>query len=98
MEELWDLIRAIPPGKVATYGGLGATLKHPASGFIVGRWMARCPNGVPWWRVVAKTGSLPIAKLDIYAELDQRRQLESEGVGFVGDKVDLDAHLWDLSL
>jgi alkylated DNA nucleotide flippase Atl1 len=56
--------------------------------------MAQCPDGVPWWRVVAKTGALPIAKRDPYAEMDQRRLLEREGVRFVDDLIDMDTHAW----
>jgi methylated-DNA-protein-cysteine methyltransferase-like protein len=92
--ELWDLVRAIPRGKVATYGSLGAAMKNPVSGFLVGRWMAQCPPDVPWWRVVAKSGALPIAKRDPHAEFHQRDLLEREAVGFRDDAVDMDAHLW----
>jgi methylated-DNA-protein-cysteine methyltransferase-like protein len=95
MEELWELIRSIPRGHVATYGSLGAALRNPASGFMVGRWMAQCPDGIPWWRVVAKTGALPIAKRDPYAEVDQRRLLEHEGVRFLEDRVEMDGQVWE---
>lgn len=97
LDELWDLVRSIPRGRVGSYGTVGAALKNPASGYLVGRWMAQCPEGVPWWRVVAKTGALPIEKLDPYLEMDQRRLLESEGVIFVDDRVDYSAHAWDPS-
>ncbi len=95
LDELWDLVRAIPRGRVCTYGMLGASLKHRASGFIVGRWMAQCPDGVPWWRVVAKSGSLPIAKVSPVHEFDQRRLLEKEGVRFVDDQIDMKTHYWE---
>jgi|SRR5579862_3917505 len=94
LDELWDIVRSIPSGKVSSYGAVGAALTNPASGFMVGRWMAQCPEGVPWWRVVAKSGTLPIEKLDPYLEMDQRRLLEAEGVRFVDDRVEVAAHLW----
>ena len=94
LDELWNLVRSIPAGKVASYGAVGAALKNPASGFMVGRWMAQCPEGVPWWRVVAKTGSLPIEKVNPYLEMDQRRLLEREGVSFIDDTVDMSSHSW----
>jgi methylated-DNA-protein-cysteine methyltransferase related protein len=95
LDELWGIVKSIPRGKVSTYGAVGAALKNPASGFMVGRWMAQCSEGVPWWRVVAKAGSFPIEKLDPYLELDQRRLLQKEGVGFVDDLVDMERHFWD---
>lgn len=94
LEELWDLVRSIPSGKVSSYGDLGAALKHPASGFMVGRWMSQCPAGLPWWRVVSKGGSFPIAKRDPYLELDQRELLEREGVVLVDGQVDMAAHAY----
>ena len=64
MDELWELIRKIPRGRVAAYGAIGRALERPISGYLVGRAMARCPDDVPWWRVVAKDGKLPIDKRD----------------------------------
>ena len=45
LDELWDLVRSIPRGKVSTYGMIGAAMRNPTSGFQVGRWMAQCPEG-----------------------------------------------------
>jgi methylated-DNA-protein-cysteine methyltransferase-like protein len=89
MEELWEVVHAIPPGRVASYGDVGQALSSPASGFQVGRWMARCPQGVPWWRVVSKSGRFPIGKRDPHLELEQRELLEREGVEVDGDTVDM---------
>ena len=95
LEALWQLIRQIPPGKCATYGDLGAVLPFPTTGRIVGRWLANCPDDVPWWRVVNKKGGLPIEKVNPYAAIDQKRQLEKEGVRFKGELVDLKQCLWE---
>jgi methylated-DNA-protein-cysteine methyltransferase-like protein len=93
-DDLWDLVRQIPSGKVATYGDLGRALEHPTTGRMVGRWMANCPDDIPWWRVVNKRGALPIEKRNPYAAIDQRKRLEEEGVEFKGDFVDLREFLW----
>ena len=95
LEELWELVRRIPPGCCAAYGSLGRALRNPASGFMVGRWMAQAPPDVPWWRVVAKNGRLPIHKRDPDLAHEQRRRLESEGVGFREGEVDMGTHGWD---
>jgi methylated-DNA-protein-cysteine methyltransferase-like protein len=89
MDELWELIRSIPKGRVASYGTIGESLRAPTSGRAVGRWMAHCPNGVPWWRVVARTGQLPIAKRDPGLGLLQEEILREEGVEVENLKVDM---------
>jgi methylated-DNA-protein-cysteine methyltransferase related protein len=95
-EELWALVRRIPHERCSTYGALGAALDHPMSGFLVGRLMARAPEGVPWWRVVAKTGRLPIGKRNELWAIEQKRLLLVEGVAFdESGQVDLHAHYWD---
>lgn len=95
LEELWELVRSIPPGKCASYGGLGRALRNPASGYFVGRWMAGCDADIPWWRVVAKDGHLPLYKRDVTQAIRQRQLLEREGVTFVEDKVDMDNFGWE---
>ena len=80
LEELWLVVRSIEPGEVASYGAVGQALKHPASGWQVGRWMAQCPAEVPWWRVVAKSGALPVSKRDTRLGIVQADRLAQEGV------------------
>ncbi len=95
LQPLWELVCSIPSGRCTTYGILGQALERPVSGKIVGRWMASAPPGVPWWRVIAKHGDLPIAKRDPALGLTQRQLLEHEGVPFHPDgRVDLDACAW----
>lgn len=87
MEELFALVRKIPHGRCAAYGLLANSLEKRVSGLVVGRWMARAPDGVPWWRVVAKDGRLPIWKVSPFAADEQRIRLEAEGVEFEDDRV-----------
>lgn len=93
--ELFDLVRRIPKGRCAGYGALGRYLTNPVSGFITGKWMAAAPPDVPWWRVVAKDGTLVVARRDPQLGIEQRRLLEAEGVPFADDRVAMDAVLWD---
>lgn len=95
LEELWRLVRSIPPGRVAAYGELGRALDHPASGFMVGRWMAMAPPDVPWWRVIAKDGRFPVGKRDPDLERDQRKMLLDEGVSIEEGRVDPSA-FWEV--
>jgi methylated-DNA-protein-cysteine methyltransferase related protein len=94
LDELWNLVRQIPPGCCASYGDLGQALRQPASGYQVGRWMANCPEDVPWWRVVAKTGALPVHKRDPAMAARQQQLLEAEGVAFTETGVDMDECRW----
>lgn len=91
-DELWKVVSAIPRGTCASYGDVGRALTNPTSGYQVGRWMASCPEDVPWWRVVAKDGHLPVGKKDPVSENEQTRLLEAEGVSFVEGRVDMERH------
>ena len=52
-----DVVAAIPPGRVMSYGQVAATIgSRSARG--VGRVMAHHGSDLPWWRVV-RAGGLP---------------------------------------
>ena len=95
LDELWTLVKSIPKGKVASYGQVGRCLSRPSSGYMVGRWMAICPNNLPWWRVVGKDGQMCTEKRDPELAKIQRERLKKEGVRIVDDKVDMSAHAVD---
>ena len=82
------LARAIPAGRVISYGALGARCEPPISGYICGRVMGQLMDDVPWWRVVGKTGALPISKRGPDKALEQRKRLEDEGVTFKEDLIE----------
>ncbi len=93
-DELAALTRSIPRGRCASYGALGAALSHPTSGYLVGRWIARTDEDVPWWRVVSRAGELRVSKRDPQLAVLQRRHLEAEGVALVDDRVDMAQYGW----
>jgi methylated-DNA-protein-cysteine methyltransferase-like protein len=82
IEQVFSAARAIPSGRVISYGVLGGRCEPPISGYICGRIMNNAVNDVPWWRVVAKDGSLPIAKRNPRLAQEQRDRLQAEGVKF----------------
>jgi alkylated DNA nucleotide flippase Atl1 len=55
-----DVVAAIPPGRVMTYGDVAATLGSRAAR-AVGQVMAHYGGEVPWWRVVRASGHPPLA-------------------------------------
>jgi alkylated DNA nucleotide flippase Atl1 len=72
---------------VVGYGALGRALVPPVSGLVVGHWMAHCPEGVPWWRVVGAKGNLPVFKRDASFAAAQEGRLREEGVAFAEGRV-----------
>lgn len=95
LEELWTIVRQIPVGMCAGYGEVGRALSNPVSGYLAGKWMASCPEDVPWWRVVKKDGSFAVGKRDPSLEIEQKRLLRLEGVKIVDDRVDMHEHGWN---
>ena len=81
------LCREIPPGRVISYGALGARCEPPVSGYVCGRVMGQLMDDVPWWRVVGKAGTLPIGKRGPEHSIEQRKRLEDEGVIFEADAI-----------
>jgi alkylated DNA nucleotide flippase Atl1 len=82
-------VEAIPTGRVMTYGDV-AEYAGLRSARQVGRVLAYDGGTVPWHRVLRANGSLAEHLYD-----EQRQRLLSEGVRFVGDRVDLAAYRWD---
>ena len=86
-------IRAIPRGKVLTYGGVARTAGFPGAARMVARILRR-GFGLPWQRVVGAGGQI---KLTGDSAIEQRLRLEAEGVRFRGRKVDMKQCEWKAS-
>jgi methylated-DNA-protein-cysteine methyltransferase-like protein len=95
-EDVFAVVRTIPRGRVLSYGQVAEMLPVGAvSARLVGQIMAQSPPDVPWQRVVARDGTLAIAKRSPVMAAQQRQLLENEGVTFdtVG-RVNMDRHCW----
>lgn len=93
-ERVYQLVRKIPKGKVATYGQIAQKLGTKDARRVGHALHANRDSQTPCHRVVNKMGRLsPSFAFD--GEQEQRKRLEQEGVNFV-DKthVDLEKHLW----
>ena len=81
---IYAVVRAIPRGRVATYGQVAALADLPRGHRRVARAMKICPAGLPWQRVVgrkdARRAHLAIQDPE-HASL-QRKLLEAEKVRF----------------
>lgn len=96
LKELYGLVAQIPAGRVTSYAALGRALTHPVSGFLVGKWMAVAPDGVPWWRVIKANGEIALFKRDPALGMEQVRKLREEDVPFLLEhQVAIEEVFWD---
>ena len=80
---VWDMVRCIPHGKVATYGQIAAMLGYPRKSRHVGHALGRLPNrnDVPWYRVINSQGKLSVDE-GSSSWFVQHALLREEGVVF----------------
>lgn len=81
---IYDAVRGIPRGRVATYGRLAASVGMPGHARQVGYALAALDgdSDVPWHRVVNARGEVSARSGDRSAEGLQRALLEAEGIRF----------------
>ncbi len=77
-DEVERVLLALRPGEVVTYGEVAAEAGYPRAGRAVGNYLSRCPEGIPWWRVVTASGRLVPGHED-----EQQRMLRREGVSTI---------------
>lgn len=93
-DRIYQVVRHIPPGQVATYGQVARQLEMAHAARTVGWALRALPEGsdVPWQRVINAQGAI---SLDPHGAAIQRALLESEGVVFdERGRVDLDVYGW----
>ena len=91
---VYALIRRVPRGQVVTYGQIAAMVRHPRSARAVGGAMKRCPDDVPWHRVVNAQGGISRRRV-ASGMLTQRIRLEQEGVRLRRGRVPLRTYQWE---
>lgn len=91
-DRVCDLVAQIPRGRVMTYGQIAALCGSPRAARIVGGIAHWADQSLPWQRVVKANGSL--AEGFPGGVSGHRAVLEPEGVGFVGEKVDVPRYRW----
>jgi len=93
-QQIYNIVRLIPSGKVASYGQIARIVGLGISAQMVGFALAGLKEGtdVPWQRVINRRGRISLTGPD--AAL-QRALLEEEGVRFDAEgSVDLTEFGW----
>ena len=95
-QQIHDIIRLVPSGKVATYGQI-AEIVGNCTARMVGYASSSIPmdSDIPWQRVINFKGGISL-RSSSSAELFQQKLLEAEGVIFDQSGItDLEYYRWD---
>jgi methylated-DNA-protein-cysteine methyltransferase-like protein len=95
-DQVYQVVRRIPPGKVATYGQIARLLGNPSAARTVGWALHSLPTGsdVPWQRVINAKGTISLDARGPGGAI-QQVLLEAEGLTFDEQgRVDLAAYGW----
>ncbi len=93
-DRVYNIVSKIPRGMVLTYGEVAKRAGNPKAARAVGMCMNknRDVKRVPCHRVVSSTGELTGYAFGGVAA--KKKKLITEGVKFVGERVDLAKSLW----
>ena len=94
-EKIYDVVKQIPKGTVATYGQVAALAGNRRWARVVGYALHVNPDpeGIPCYRVVNREGRLSDA-FAFGGVNQQKLRLEAEGIEVVDNYVDLEVYQW----
>ena len=89
-KRIYEAVKRIPKGKVATYGQVAAMAGNPKMSRAVGNALHKNPDpgGIPCYRVVNSKGELS-GEFAFGGKGKQQALLEADGIEVAGGKVDL---------
>lgn len=96
-ERIYEVVRRIPRGRVATYGQIAMMAGNPHWSQVVGYALHVNPDpeGIPCFRVVNRFGEVSSA-FAFGGGNRQRELLAEEGVAFLPDgRVDMTRYCWN---
>lgn len=96
---IWETVKAIPAGRVASYGQIADLAGLPGRARLVGRSMGLIPDreSVPWYRVLRANGQLAGEPGSKFAQ-KQTALLQEEGVAVLKNRVNMDKFQWQPGL
>ena len=92
---IYEIVKQIPKGKVATYGQIATLAGNPRWARVVGYALHvnPDPDSIPCYRVVNREGAVSPAFV-FGGKNVQIALLEADGIPVKDGKVDLDVYLW----
>ena len=94
--KIYDVVKLIPYGKVATYGQVADLAGLMGKPRVVGYALFRVTKetNIPWHRVVNAKGEVSRSSLRDGNDDLQQRMLEAEGIVFDKKKIDFKKYRW----
>ena len=96
-ERIYEVVKQIPYGKVATYGQVATLAGNPRWSRVVGYALHSNPDpeGIPCYRVVNRFGELTPAFA--FGGINRQQELlTAEGIEVSEGRVDLSKYKWDI--
>ena len=99
MQRIWDTVRDIPKGRVASYGQVAEIAGIPRGARQVGYALRHLPDqhNVPWHRVIQASGRLAFDKATP-AYVEQTKRLMMDDVAVIAGRVDMQKYRWQPDL
>ena len=99
MHRIWDTIRDIPKGCVASYGQVADVAGIPRGARQVGYALRQLPanHDVPWHRVLQASGKIAFDK-GTPAFVEQSKRLMMDDVTVIAGRVDMQKYRWQPDL
>lgn len=93
---IWNVVAAIPRGRVASYGQVAELAGFRRGARMVGWALGQAPDraALPWHRVLNAQGKISIPA-GSRARAEQIQRLTAEGVIVRGGKVDMRRYRWE---
>ncbi|MBC6905571.1 cysteine methyltransferase [Saccharophagus sp. K07] len=92
---IFAVIKAIPAGRVATYGQVARLAGLPGAARLVGHTLRKLPENsqLPWHRIINAQGRIALPE-DSPGYSEQIARLRDEQIEVVGGRVSLSRYRW----